>query len=71
MAGRRAAPEDEGNEKPKGKTVSVKYIGPAGQMNYEVAEALEGEAVEEGKSYELPEDLAERLIASSPHWEAD
>jgi hypothetical protein len=54
-----------------GKT-SVKYVGPEGQVNREVAAALEpGTKIESGKSYDLPSALAKRLVASSAFWTTD
>jgi hypothetical protein len=53
-----------------GKTVSLKYVGPAGQGSVEVAQACgEGMPLEPGKTYELPSDLADSLLAGSASWE--
>jgi hypothetical protein len=51
------------------KTKRVVYNGPPSQVNYEVGAAIDGPAeLEPGREYELPEELAEKVKASSPWW---
>lgn len=45
---------------------TVKYVGPDGQVNLDV-----GKPLVNGESYELPAELADHLVASSVHWEAE
>ena len=56
-------PEAESVEEPKGKTVKLKYDGPSGQ----VVAGL-GVALEPGESYDVPEEMAEGLLAGSVFW---
>jgi hypothetical protein len=47
---------------------TVKYIGPSGQVNYEVGiESGDPNLVPE-HVYDLADDLAERLVKSSKYW---
>jgi hypothetical protein len=47
----------------------VRYVGPPDQQNRDVgAETGEGDLLEPGAVYELSDELAERLIASSVHF---
>ena len=69
MARKRTSPQTK-TEKPtesatetSGKTKKVKYTGPPGQVVLGVGELKPGE------SYELPEEMADGLVAGSPHWE--
>lgn len=49
---------------PSGDTKTLTYIGPEGQINLAV-----GQPLVPGESYELPEELADQLVASSRFWE--
>lgn len=50
----------------------VKFIGPPGLANVEVGAATgEGDFLEPDKVYDLPKDLAERLVESSSFWKAE
>ena len=48
---------------------SVRYDGPAGQANHDVGRATGGgDLLEPGAVYDLPAELAERLVESSAWW---
>lgn len=56
------------------KTIKVKYVGPADVVNHEVAMAIEDDAdrsdvLVPGKTYDLPEELAHRLVLSNENWQ--
>jgi len=57
-------PEAAEASEPSGKTVKLKYNGPAGQ----VVAGL-GVALESGESYDVPEEIADGLVAGSAFWE--
>lgn len=61
--GRPRKEPDEPDEKTTGKTTTVTYNGPDGQVVTGVGELVSGE------SYELPEELAKSLVESSAFWE--
>jgi len=46
-----------------GNTVKLKYKGPAGQSVRGLGE------LESGKSYDVPEEIADGLVAGSAFWE--
>lgn len=49
---------------------SVKYSGPEGQANQDVARELgEGSLLEPGRVYQVSAELADRLVESSAMWE--
>lgn len=49
---------------------SVRFEGPQGQVCREVGEATgEGDVLEPGRVYELPDELADQLVASSQQWQ--
>lgn len=51
------------------KMISVKYDGPAEQISHEVGIATGGSSiVTPGATYELPEELAIRLVDSTEGW---
>ena len=51
--------------------MNVRYVGPEGQVSYDVGLAIDGSALlEPGRVYDLPADLAKGLVSSSEHWEA-
>jgi len=65
MARPRKNPEAEPeSDEPSGKTVKLTYTGPPGQTV-----AGLGFVLEEGESYDVPEELAEGLVAGSAFWE--
>lgn len=48
---------------------SVKFEGPSGQVSREVGQATgEGDMLEPGRVYELPDELVDRLCGSSQAW---
>jgi hypothetical protein len=60
-----------------GDTIRIRYDGPAGQLNREVAAALHEagdedakELLEPGREYALPVELAARVARSSAHFVA-
>lgn len=48
----------------------VRYGGPDGAINHDVGRATGSTALTPGADYDVPADLAARLIASSVHWSA-
>jgi hypothetical protein len=59
----RPAAEETAAE-PSGKTVKLTYTGPPDQAVVGLNEVLE-----EGNTYDVPEELAEGLVAGSAWWE--
>jgi hypothetical protein len=49
---------------PEPKTKTLKYTGPPNQAVVGIDEELVA-----GESYEVPEELADSLVAGSAHWE--
>lgn len=48
----------------------VKYVGPAGAVNRDVGrETGEGDLLEPGREYDVPQELVKRLVDGSPHWQ--
>lgn len=58
--------QDEAVEpsEPSGKTVTLTYNGPPGQSVVGL-----GAVLEPGESYDVPEEIADGLVAGSAFWE--
>lgn len=49
--------------------MKVRYDGPSGAVNRDVGRhAGQGDLLVRGREYDVPADLAHRLMDSSPHW---
>lgn len=57
-------PAAEESAEPSGKTVSLTYNGPPDQFVGGL-----GFKLEPGESYDVPEEMAEGLLAGSANWE--
>lgn len=59
-----AAPDADEASEPSGKTVKLTYNGPSGQSVIGL-----GAELEPGESYDVPEEIADGLLAGSAFWE--
>lgn len=46
----------------------VRYAGPSGAVNRDVGQHTGGDRLDHGSIYDLPADLARRLVAGSQDW---
>jgi len=75
MARPRRTPDPEPEEAPEangewgGEMVKIKYVGPDRQECLPVTQFTGERFMENGKSYEVPSELAESLAASSSSWQ--
>ncbi len=50
--------------------MQVKFVGPSGQVNYIFGTETGNSNPEPGKTYDVSDDLGQKLIEGSSQWEA-